>query len=160
MLLREKSLILYEFSRTIVHVDWILQITSHLHALFCFRAHSFPFKREKREKKITVQLQFLIWQAPSHFLRIWQNVISHLTHFLILPLSKTELNHTPVQSLSWLKIHTYSSSYRLFSATHSGLWEKQSENNALAKLKPGSLLCPIGLPCSCLLTILTILHSH
>lgn len=109
-----KRPILSEFRR-IVHIDWILQTTSHFPALFCFWAHSFPFKREK-ERKIIVQLQFLIWQAPSHFLRIWQNMISHLTFFLILPLGKTELNQTPLQSLSWLKIHTYSSSYRLFSA--------------------------------------------
>jgi hypothetical protein len=81
-------------------------------------------------------------------------MISHLTSFLILPLGQSELNQTPVQSLSWLTIHTYRSSQRLFSVSVDSEKNKQktiylpSGKVAHYCFQPGCLTSAFQQPCT------------
>lgn len=81
-------------------------------------------------------------------------MISHLTCFLILPLGKTELNQTPGTIIILAEDSHLQFFLQIVLCNHSGLGEKQSESNALAKPKPGSLLFLTGLPHFCLLAVL------
>lgn len=93
----------------------MLQIIAHLLPSLSLGRHSFALKQGKREKNY-------LSAAISHLAGIQlfsYDMTKYDPSFNAAPnpaLGNTELNQTPAQLLSWRRIHTYSSSYRLLCA--------------------------------------------